>query len=94
MTYLPLQYQKSNEWNVLAMLQSMTIYILIRIFDEGSFTVDFDNQMIETMTVSTFADLMPHPPQLADNITGHSHQIGTIRISLPRRSSESASSLG
>jgi hypothetical protein len=91
MTYLPLQYQKSNEWNVLAMLQSMTIYILIRIFDEGSFTIDFDNQMIETMTVSTFADLLPHSTQFAHKIVGHSHQIGTIRISLPRRSSGSAS---
>jgi hypothetical protein len=68
MTCLPFQYQQSDEWNVLAMLQSMTIYILIRIYDEDSFPVDFDNQMIETMTVSTFADLMPHFPQLADKL--------------------------
>jgi hypothetical protein len=33
------------------MLQAITTYILLRIFDEGTFTIDFDNQLIETMTV-------------------------------------------
>ena len=81
MTCLPFQYQQSNEWNVLAMLQSMTIYILMRIFDEDSFTADFDNQMIETMTVSTFADLMPilHNPLITlQSIAIKSEQSGFL----------------
>jgi hypothetical protein len=32
------------------MLQAITIYILLRIFDEDSFSVDFDNDLIQTMT--------------------------------------------
>jgi hypothetical protein len=40
----------TNEWNHLAMLQAITIYILLRIFDEDSFSVDFDNDLIQTMT--------------------------------------------
>lgn len=32
------------------MLQAMTTYIIVRIFDEDSFSVDFDNDLIQTMT--------------------------------------------
>jgi hypothetical protein len=32
------------------MLQTITIYILLRIFDEDSFSVEFDNDLIHTMT--------------------------------------------
>jgi hypothetical protein len=32
------------------MLQAITIYILLRLFDEDSFSVDFDNDLIQTMT--------------------------------------------
>jgi hypothetical protein len=44
------KHQDTNEWNLLAMLQAITIYILLRIFDEDSFSVDFDNGLIQTMT--------------------------------------------
>jgi hypothetical protein len=46
----PSQHRDTNEWNLLAMLQAITIYILLRIFDEDSFSVDFDNDLIQTMT--------------------------------------------
>ena len=33
------------------MLQAITIYILLRTFEEDTFTIDFDAGLIETMTL-------------------------------------------
>jgi hypothetical protein len=43
---------EASEWELLGMLQAITLYILLRIFDEDSFSVDFDRELIRTMTVS------------------------------------------
>lgn len=44
------EYLESNEWELLGMLQAITLYILLRIFDEDSFSVDFDRELVRTMT--------------------------------------------
>jgi hypothetical protein len=43
---------EASEWELLGMLQAITLYILLRIFDEDSFSVDFDRELVRTMTVS------------------------------------------
>jgi hypothetical protein len=45
------EYLEANEWELLGMLQAITLYILLRIFDGDSFSVDFDRELIRTMTV-------------------------------------------
>lgn len=45
-----LKHREVDEWNTLAMLQASTIYILLRIFSDDSFSIDFDNDLIQTMT--------------------------------------------
>jgi hypothetical protein len=32
------------------MLQATTIYIILRLFDNGSFQIDFDARLVDTMT--------------------------------------------
>lgn len=44
------EYQHADEWNLVAVLQSLTIYILLRISSSDSLSVDFDNDLIQTMT--------------------------------------------
>ncbi len=43
---------EANAWELLGMLQAITLYILLRIFDGDSFTVDFHRGLVRTMTVS------------------------------------------
>jgi hypothetical protein len=45
------EFSDSDEDTVLAMLQAITIYILIRIFDQDAFCVDFDRELVGAMTV-------------------------------------------
>ena len=61
-TDICIQYLEGDEWNVLAMLQTITIFILLRIFDEDAFTVDFDNQLVQTMTVRLHIATCSSPP--------------------------------
>ena len=41
----------ADEWTTLSMLQAITLYILLRIFDEDSFSVDFDHELVRAMIV-------------------------------------------
>jgi hypothetical protein len=45
------EYVNGDEWTVLSMLQAITLYILLRIFDEDSFSVEFDRELTRAMTV-------------------------------------------
>lgn len=45
------EYIDGDEWSVLSMLESITLFILLRIFDEDSFSVGFDRQLVRAMTV-------------------------------------------
>jgi hypothetical protein len=45
------EYLNVNEWTVLSMLQAVTLYLLLRIFDEDSFSAEFDSELIRAMTV-------------------------------------------
>ena len=49
------QLENVDEWTLLSMLQAITLYILLRIFDESSFSVDFDRELIAAMIVSYLA---------------------------------------
>lgn len=42
----------ADDWTILSMLQSITLYILLRIFDQDSFSVDFDRELVRSMYVS------------------------------------------
>lgn len=52
------ELEDADTWTMLAMLQAITVYILLRIFDNDSFSVDFDRELVSTMTVS----VLPRPP--------------------------------
>lgn len=45
------EYMNGDEWTVLSMLQAVTLYILLRIFDEDSFSAEFDRELTRAMTV-------------------------------------------
>ena len=45
------EYMDVDEWTLLSMLQAITLYILLRIFDEDSFSVEFDHELIQAMMV-------------------------------------------
>jgi hypothetical protein len=45
------EYVNGDEWTVLSMLQAITVYILLRVFDEDSFSAEFDRQLTRAMTV-------------------------------------------
>jgi len=45
------QLEDTDEWTMLSMLQAITVYIFLRIFDESSFSVDFDREFIAAMIV-------------------------------------------
>jgi hypothetical protein len=45
------EYVNGDEWTVLSMLQAVTLYILLRIFDEDSFSAKFDRELTRAMTV-------------------------------------------
>jgi hypothetical protein len=45
------EYVNGDEWTVLSMLQAVTLYILLRIFDEDSFSAEFDRELTRAMTV-------------------------------------------
>ena len=45
------EYLNGDEWTVLSMLQAITLYILLRIFDEGFFSADFDRELTRAMMV-------------------------------------------
>lgn len=45
------EYVNGDEWTVLSMLQAVTLYILLRIFDEDSFSTEFDRELTRAMTV-------------------------------------------
>lgn len=44
-------FSDSDEETVLAMLQAITVYILLRIFDTSAFSVAFDRDLVGAMTV-------------------------------------------
>jgi hypothetical protein len=41
-----------DEWNLIAGLQALTIYILLRSFDSDAVSVAFDVSLMHTMSVS------------------------------------------
>lgn len=45
------QFEDADEWTTLSMLQAITLYSLLRIFDEDLFSVDFDHELVRAMTV-------------------------------------------
>ena len=45
------EFEDADEWTTLSMLQSITLYILLRIFDQDSFSIDFDHELVHAMTV-------------------------------------------
>jgi hypothetical protein len=45
------ELEDADEWTTLSMLQAITLYVLLRIFDQDSFSVDFDVELVRTMTV-------------------------------------------
>ena len=45
------EFEDADKWTMLAMLQAITVYILLRIFDQDSFSVDFDRELVSAMTV-------------------------------------------
>jgi hypothetical protein len=45
------EYLNGDEWAVVSMLQAITLYILLRIFDEGSFSAEFDRELTRAMSV-------------------------------------------
>jgi hypothetical protein len=45
------EYMNEDEWTVVSMLQAVTLYILLRIFDEDSFSAEFDRELTRAMTV-------------------------------------------
>ncbi|KAE9372727.1 hypothetical protein N431DRAFT_483460 [Stipitochalara longipes BDJ] len=44
------ELENSDDWTMLSMLQAITVYILLRIFDENSFSVEFDRALTAAMT--------------------------------------------
>ncbi|KAK5674378.1 hypothetical protein LTS10_012962 [Elasticomyces elasticus] len=52
------EHVDGDEWTVLSMLQAITLYILLRIFDEDSFSVEFDRELTRAMT-----EIMIHADQ-------------------------------
>lgn len=44
------EFEEADKWTMLAMLQAITVYILLRIFDQDSFSVDFDRELVSAMT--------------------------------------------
>jgi len=57
------EFSDSDEKTVVAMLQAITIYILLRIFDLDAFGVDFDRELVGAMTVISLSlrHLEPKP---------------------------------
>jgi hypothetical protein len=45
------EYMNGDEWTVVSMLQAVTLYILLRIFDEDSFSAEFDHELTKAMMV-------------------------------------------
>lgn len=56
------EYVNADEWTVLSMLQAVTLYILLRIFDEDSFSAEFDRELTRAMTVRIL--FLPHIDEL------------------------------
>ncbi|RDW57378.1 hypothetical protein BP5796_12828 [Coleophoma crateriformis] len=48
------EIEDADEWTMLSMLQAITLYILLRIFDQDSFSIDFDRELAHAMTVRHF----------------------------------------
>jgi hypothetical protein len=46
------ELEDADVWRLLSMLQAITLYILLRIFDESSFSVEFDRELVAAMIVS------------------------------------------
>jgi hypothetical protein len=45
------EIEDADEWTTLSILQAITLYVLLRIFDQDSFSVDFDHELVRAMTV-------------------------------------------
>ncbi|KAN0110886.1 hypothetical protein V8E51_007273 [Hyaloscypha variabilis] len=43
------ELEDADVWRLLSMLQAITLYILLRIFDESSFSVEFDRELVAAM---------------------------------------------
>lgn len=41
----------ADEWNTVAMLQALTVYILLRVFTQDTVSMDLDIALVQTMTV-------------------------------------------
>jgi Fungal Zn(2)-Cys(6) binuclear cluster domain len=52
------EFENADKWTLLAMLQAVTVYILLRVFDQDTFSVDFDRELVSAMTVR----FLPHLP--------------------------------
>ncbi|KAK5725346.1 hypothetical protein LTR15_003531 [Elasticomyces elasticus] len=52
------EHVDGDEWTVLSMLQAITLYVLLRIFDEDSFSIEFDHELTTAMT-----EIMVHADQ-------------------------------
>ncbi|KAK5700235.1 hypothetical protein LTR17_023113 [Elasticomyces elasticus] len=52
------EHVDGDEWTVLSMLQAITLYVLLRIFDEDSFSVEIDRELTRAMT-----EIMVHADQ-------------------------------
>jgi hypothetical protein len=44
-------FEDVDDWTMLSMLQAVTIYVLLRIFDQDTFSVDFDHELVQAMMV-------------------------------------------
>jgi hypothetical protein len=45
------EFEDADEWTTLSMLQAISLYIFLRMYDPDSFSVDFDRELICAMTV-------------------------------------------
>jgi hypothetical protein len=45
------EFEDTDDWTTLSMLQAITLYILLRIFEQDSFSIDFDRELVRAMTV-------------------------------------------
>lgn len=64
------EYLNGDEWTVLSMLQAITLYILLRIFDEDSFSAAFDRELTRAMTVR-----LEFPPLVNELTVLHARQL-------------------
>ncbi|RDW63289.1 hypothetical protein BP6252_10834 [Coleophoma cylindrospora] len=45
------EMEDADEWTTLSMFQAIALYIILRIFDQDSFSIDFDRELVHAITV-------------------------------------------